>query len=326
MPGLVRVVQELSLARELATVQDIARRAARALTGADGATFVLRDGPHCFYADEDGIAPLWKGLRFPLERCISGWAMLNRQAAVIEDIYADERIPHEAYQPTFVKSLAMVPIRSTDPIGAIGNYWADRHRPTDDEVALLQALADSTAVAMENVRIAAEVDERRQAEETVRQLSCTDEMTGLANRRGFVLQAERARAEADAAALASTLIFVDLNGLKHVNDVHGHRAGDELIKAAAAVLVTGLRSEDVVARWGGDEFVAFLPGATNPDEVKGRLLDCVAAVNGLRSGSPLRLSIGAIALAPRDHRSFDVLIDAADQAMYAEKPVSGRVH
>ncbi|HVY79541.1 MAG TPA: GAF domain-containing protein, partial [Steroidobacteraceae bacterium] len=108
MQHLVTVVQKLSLARNLETVMAIVRRAARELTGADGATFVLREGDRCFYADEDAISPLWKGQRFPLEVCISGWAMLNRQPAVVEDIYADDRIPHDAYRPTFVKSLVMV--------------------------------------------------------------------------------------------------------------------------------------------------------------------------------------------------------------------------
>ena len=160
MERLVIVVQELSLARDLPSVQAIVRHAARELTGADGATFVLRDGDQCFYADEDAIAPLWKGQRFPMSACISGWTMLNREAAVIEDIYADPRVPHDAYRPTFVKSLAMVPIRTLDPVGAIGNYWAEHHMPTADEVKLLRALADTTAVALENVRVYADLEHR----------------------------------------------------------------------------------------------------------------------------------------------------------------------
>ncbi|HEU5397787.1 MAG TPA: response regulator, partial [Gammaproteobacteria bacterium] len=93
MERLVTVVQELSLARDLPGVQAIVRRAARELTGADGATFVLRDGERCFYADEDAIAPLWKGSRFPMEICVSGWAMNHRESVVIPDIYNDERVP-----------------------------------------------------------------------------------------------------------------------------------------------------------------------------------------------------------------------------------------
>ena len=158
---LIAAVQRLSLARSVADVQAIVRGAARRLTDADGATFVLRDGDQCFYADEDAVAPLWKGRRFPLTDCISGWAMLNRQQVAIPDIYGDDRIPHEAYRPTFVRSLAMVPIRRLDPIGAIGNYWADHHEPSDRELTLLQALADSTAMALENVRVLSELDSAR---------------------------------------------------------------------------------------------------------------------------------------------------------------------
>jgi hypothetical protein len=159
---LVAAVQELSLARNLETVMAIVRRAARELTQADGATFVLRDEDFCHYADEDAIAPLWKGQRFPVNICISGWAMIHRCPAVVEDIYADPRVPADAYRPTFVKSLAMVPIRTAAPIGAIGIYWATRHVPTEAEVELLQALANTTSVAMENVSVYSELEQRVQ--------------------------------------------------------------------------------------------------------------------------------------------------------------------
>jgi len=150
---LVSVIQQLSLAHDMETIMAIVRGAARELTGADGATFVLREGDFCHYLDEDALGPLWKGSRFPMSRCISGWAMLNRRVAVIEDIYADPRIPLDAYQPTFVKSLVMIPIRTESPIGAIGGYWATRHAATEEEVRLLQTLADSTSIAIENVML-----------------------------------------------------------------------------------------------------------------------------------------------------------------------------
>ena len=175
MERLVEVVQELSFARDLPRVMEIVRHAARELTGADGATFVLRDKDQCHYADEDAIAPLWKGRRFPLNSCISGWAMLNREAAVIEDIYADPRIPADAYRPTFVKSLVMVPIRTAKPVGAIGNYWATRRQPRPEEIRLLRALADSTSVAMENVQLYAEL-ERKVVDRTARLATANEEL------------------------------------------------------------------------------------------------------------------------------------------------------
>lgn len=165
MLQLVKVVQQLSLARDLPTIMDIVRRAARALVKADGATFVLRDGDKCFYAEEDAIEPLWKGQRFPLQACVSGWSMLNRQAALIEDIYRDPRVPHDAYRPTFVKSLVMTPIRTVAPIGAIGVYWAKVHKASEEEIELLRALADSTSIAIEAADVFANL-ERKVAERT----------------------------------------------------------------------------------------------------------------------------------------------------------------
>ena len=165
MQLLVMVVQKLSLARDLPTIMDIVRRAARALVNADGATFVLRDGNSCIYAEEDAIGPLWKGQRFPLTACISGWSMLNRTAVAIEDVYQDERIPHDTYRPTFVKSLVMTPIRTAAPVGAIGVYWARPHRATQEEIELLQALADSTSIAIEAADVFVNL-ERKLAERT----------------------------------------------------------------------------------------------------------------------------------------------------------------
>lgn len=153
MEYLLSVIQDLSLTRSLDAVTALVRSAARELTGADGATFILRDGDLCYYADEDAIGPLWKGKRFPVDTCISGWVMAHRQSTTIQDIYSDSRIPAEVYRPTFVKSLAMVPIRVKDPNGAIGVYWAREKEVTANELKLLEALANSTSIAIENIQL-----------------------------------------------------------------------------------------------------------------------------------------------------------------------------
>jgi PAS domain S-box-containing protein len=148
--ALIRAVQRLCVARDLDSVIEIVRGTARELVESDGATFVLREGDQVFYAGEDAISPLWAGRRFPASRCISGWAMLHKQSVAIEDIYADARIPHDAYRATFVHSLAMVPVNREDPIAAIGVYWAEHHVTTARELELLQALADAAATAVTN--------------------------------------------------------------------------------------------------------------------------------------------------------------------------------
>lgn len=150
---LIETIEALSATRTLAEVADVVRKAARRISGADGVAFVLRDNEQCWYFDEDAIGPLWKGKRFPLTACISGWAMLNRQTVVISDIYLDDRIPHDAYRPTFVKSLVMTPVRMEDPVAAIGAYWAESHTPSPETVQKLQVIARATASALESGRL-----------------------------------------------------------------------------------------------------------------------------------------------------------------------------
>jgi two-component sensor histidine kinase len=150
---LIETIEALSATRTISEVADVIRKAARRISGADGVAFVLRDNDKCWYFDEDAIGPLWKGKRFPLTACISGWAMLNRQTVVIPDIYLDDRIPHDAYRPTFVKSLVMTPVRMEDPVAAIGAYWAESHTPSPEVVQKLQVMARATASALESGRL-----------------------------------------------------------------------------------------------------------------------------------------------------------------------------
>jgi signal transduction histidine kinase/ActR/RegA family two-component response regulator len=155
--ALLTAIQALSFARTLDDLTRVIRTHAKTTIGADGVTFVLRDAGHCYYVEEDAIAPLWKGRRFPMESCISGWVMLYGQPAVIPDIYVDSRLTYDLYRPTFVRSLVMVPVRTEAPIAAIGAYWASVHEASDAELQALQALANAAARALENAQLYADL-------------------------------------------------------------------------------------------------------------------------------------------------------------------------
>lgn len=150
---LLNVILKLSRSRDVTSIVEIVRHAARTLTSADGATFILKDHDQCYYVDEEAISPLWKGRRFPIEVCISGWAMLNKSTTIIKDIYKDPRVPIDTYSPTFVKSLALVPINRDNPIGAIGNYWSREYEASESEVQSLEFLAAVTAIALQNIEV-----------------------------------------------------------------------------------------------------------------------------------------------------------------------------
>jgi GAF domain-containing protein len=145
----------LQIAKTRQDIIAIVRASARAACSADGVTFVLREYSFCHYVEEDAITPLWKGQKFPMTSCISGWAMLNKKTAVIADIFADARIPHDVYRKTFVKSLIMCPIGFATPMAAMGAYWRDQHSFSEREVAAVETLAAHVSEAMSRVQEAA---------------------------------------------------------------------------------------------------------------------------------------------------------------------------
>jgi diguanylate cyclase (GGDEF)-like protein len=254
--ALSDAVNGLAAAERTEDVQRIVSSAARRLTAADGATIALRDGEHCVYLDEDAIEPLWKGKRFPLGACISGWAMLNRRDAAIEDVYTDYRVPRDVYESTFVKSVVIVPIRRAEPLGAIGVYWSRPHRATPQELGLTHALADSATVALERVHA-------NGAPPTVG-LADLDPLTRLFNRHAW----ERAVTEAlDPRIAPLSVALIAIDGLDHYSELHGHPAADALLRRAAEGWQSVLREQDLLARYADDEFAVLLPEC---DEVAGR--------------------------------------------------------
>ena len=168
------------------------------------------------------------------------------------------------------------------------------------------------------------VQERTRAlEEANRQLaemSKTDSLTGLQNRRAFLEASERELHRAARSGQHCSIVMADLDHFKEVNDRHGHAAGDAMLKAAASALRSVLRGEDVVARWGGEEFILFLP---NTDSDAARVvaekarstLAAARAAEGTTGGVTASFGIAT----HRAGRTLESTIAAADQALYRAK-------
>lgn len=155
-----------------------------------------------------------------------------------------------------------------------------------------------------------------------RLLAETDDLTGLYNMRGFSIMVDRLFAQAERYKRPASMLMIDSDNLKSVNDNHGHEAGNRLLKLVAKCIAAELRHTDVLARFGGDEFVVLLP-ETAPDravEVAQRILQAVATTSldfeGKRIGTSV--SIG-LACYPDDGRSIDSIQARADRAMYMAK-------
>ncbi len=155
---LLDAFRDLLQACDIDSVSRVVSHAARRVVGADGATLVLRDGDACHYIDEDAIAPLWKGRRFPASACVSGLAMAEGQPITIPDVFEDVRVPHDLYAPTFVRSLVLVPC-GQPAVAAIGAYWAMPHSATASELSAMTRLAEATGIAVINLRTATRLAE-----------------------------------------------------------------------------------------------------------------------------------------------------------------------
>ncbi len=158
---LLASAEQLAAVRSLDDLASVICRLARALTGASGATFALREGGFIAYLGEDAIGPLWHGKRFLVDECISGWAITHRETVVIPNIERDSRILHALYRPTFVKSMVIVPILGDDPSAAIGAYWNEAGGPSPRATSFLEALARFAVHALDHARRFAMVSEER---------------------------------------------------------------------------------------------------------------------------------------------------------------------
>jgi diguanylate cyclase (GGDEF)-like protein len=155
-----------------------------------------------------------------------------------------------------------------------------------------------------------------------RLLSETDDLTGLYNMRGFTIVVGRLFGQAVRYNRPASVLMIDSDNLKSVNDLYGHEAGNQLLRLVAKCIGTELRHTDVLARYGGDEFVALLPetAAARALEVAQRILKAVAATHLEFEGKQMQTSVSiGLASYPEDGRSIDAIQGRADRAMYLAK-------
>ena len=217
----------------------------------------------------------------------------------------------------------------TQPIPNVGAI-ADRllaacaTRAPEGGVDLRALLEEALTVASNAHRRLADEQNRRRRLEA---LSCTDELTGLFNRRGFDDAFARALAVADRLGCTGVLAFIDLDSFKSINDRLGHLAGDAVLSAVADILRRSVRATDIVARFGGDEFVALLVHTATADgrrraEALDRRLNAAVVVYGDYE-IMVRASFGIQDFGPNDEAT--AVLAKADAAMYLAKHAKPRI-
>jgi diguanylate cyclase (GGDEF)-like protein len=256
-------------------------------------------------------------LRLPMGEGLAGWVAKEGQSVLVQDVQHDPRFAarFDAVSGHSTRSLIAVPLVSKGrTLGVIEVVSGEQERDlTPEDLLTVQTLADHAAIAIENA----------QAFERIRELTIVDDHTGLYNARHLhrVLEAEVTRSERYGRPFS--LVFVDLDKFKEVNDRHGHQAGSAALCEVGEVLRAGLRETDIPTRYGGDEYVILLPEADRAQAmmVADRLRAAIAGHAFLTArGLSVHLTASfGVATWPLDGRKAEELLGRADAAMYLVK-------
>ncbi len=245
----------------------------------------------------------------PRDLSFCGHAILGEEAFVVEDTYQDERFVDNPLLigQKHIRFYAGYPIRYLDG-SKLGTLCIKDVKPrafTEEDRRLLRDLATI-------------VEHEIQAVE----LATMDELTGILNRRGFNMSAEKSLNICKRGALPVALVFLDLNEFKPINDKFGHAEGDKALQQFASVLDEVGRDSDIVARMGGDEFVILLVDADKKavDQVMKRFSLQIESCNEQQAlGYDITFSYGIVLFDPAKHMTINDLLSEGDALMYKRK-------
>jgi diguanylate cyclase (GGDEF)-like protein/putative nucleotidyltransferase with HDIG domain len=302
--ALTRAAAALNASLELVEVlETLAREAGLAMGGALAGVY-LADGEGGGVATAGhNVDPSWAGIRLCRGEGVAGRVLTTGAPYVTNAYQTAIESPHESLGA--IKTAAGVPMVWNGELkGALSVGFTEMRRVTEEDLRALQAIAALAVAACRN----AEAYEHARVEAT------TDALTGLINHGALQLRVREEISRARRGGTPLACLLLDLDDFKAVNDDRGHQAGDEQLRLVAAALRAELRDHDVVARYGGDEFVVLLPGA---DAGGGRLVaDRIAAA------VPVACSIGVADWT--EPLSADELLERADRALLHAKRTGKR--
>ena len=314
--SLARLGQTLSSSLDLERTLAVVVETAMDTLGAERAALYLltpeRDALYVKVGRSIGERPV----RVALGEGIVGAVAADGRPIVLPSV--DGSVPRPVTgEPSAAAEIA-IPLRGRGRIiGVLALLRDDAARPfSGDDVDTIRSFASQASVAMENVLLHQEAQ----------RLSVTDALTGLWNFRYFQQQAERELESAGRFARAVSLVILDIDHFKQVNDVHGHQVGDEVLVEVARRIRDSTRVPDVVARYGGEEFVVLLPGTdakggvVSAERIRAAVGEEPVPIRSTGGEDSLSVTISAgVATFPRNGKTVAGLLRNADAAMYTAK-------
>jgi diguanylate cyclase (GGDEF)-like protein len=244
---------------------------------------------------------------------LTGWVARNRRPLVNARPSADLEAAGVSTQTALQSALVCPLVFNERFIGTIAVYHTEPSIFTDDHRRLLDRISEQAAAVIYNSIVFEQTQED----------SLTDPLTGLPNTRFMFMHLTRELARAERLKSEVSLLVMDLDAFKEINDTYGHHVGDRALREVATVLRTGIRPYDVCVRYAGDEFIVVLSGC-GAEEAERKRLELQKAVDDVqfeaRPGKllPLAISIGA-SIFPHDGDSYETLLATADSRMYRDK-------
>jgi diguanylate cyclase (GGDEF)-like protein len=265
----------------------------------------LRVGAHSGYAVDI------TGLTISVDQGVTGWVFTRGVAQIVPDVKAEPRYFGVDDQ---VRSELAFPLISRGRIVGVLNAESQQADAfSEADVALMSAVGSQLASSLEVAQL----------HDSLKREASHDPLTRLNNRRLFLERIQQEVGRTGSSGDSFSIVFLDVDGLKRINDTYGHLAGDALLREVSNALTDAVRGEDVVARYGGDEFVVLLPatGASAAGVVAQRISDGIARHRFMAGRDLLQIpgvSLG-VATFPQDGATAEELLEAADATLYRQK-------
>lgn len=327
MPSRDKLLEVIAIQTEVARqgldlggVMNLVAHRTLGLVQADGAAVELAEGGDMVYRAASGMASGNLGLRLRRGASLSGLCVEQGRALYCDDAQRDPRTDRVACLRLGLRSMVVVPLRHQgETVGVLKAMSAQSGHFDERHVQLLELLSELVAASM--------FFATRYAPGELFHKATHDGLTDLPNRALFLDRLRSTLAQAVRDHQPFAVVMLDVNGLKPINDRHGHRAGDAALIEIAQRLAASVRQSDTAARIGGDEFAVLLrplAGEGGLQAMLNRLADAIGGVFKFDDHAlPLSASLGAAAY-PADGLDLATLLDVADQRMYLHKRESHR--